>query len=130
MNIFDNIDRELMNKIFKYNVCFFILLLVIFFGLLFIKVNYYYHNSISFIDSRNALIIVDKDNINSIKNINEIILDNLEIHFNIGKIEEIESTYVLNIVFDSDLNLKIDKYRINLGKKSLLEYFIYTMKGD
>ena len=130
INLFNSVDREIMNNTFKYNVCFFIILLLIFFSLFFIKINNYYENNISFINDKNAVIIIDKNYLERIKNNNKILLNDVCFDFNIDKIEEIEKGYLININFESELNLNTSMYKIYLDSESLFKFIVETIKGE
>lgn len=130
INVFNDVDREIYNSTFKYNCVFFIILLIIIFTLILWKKDHYYENSISFTTSKNALIIVDKDYLNIINNKSKILLNNIEIKYNIDKIEEKEKYCILNIHFDNEINIKTPVYKILLEKESLLKYIIRVIKGD
>ncbi len=129
INIFNDIDRKIFNITFKYNIVFLITLLIFTFTLILWKKDYYYENIISFVDNKNALIIVDKKNINMINN-KVLWLNNMEIKYYIDKTEERENDYILSIHFDNEILTKTPVYKILLKKESLLEYVIRIIKGD
>ena len=130
INLFDSIDREILNQTFVYNVIFFIILLTLFFIILFLKINDSYQNSISFINGKEALIFVDSNYLDVVNNSQKISLNNVEYDYNIEKIEEVEKGYLVSISFNNELNLKTENYQLVLKEKSLLEYFIKVIKGE
>ena len=130
INLFSNIDREVLNKVFKYNTCFLIILLIIIIMILFLKKENYYQNYISFVNGKNALLIVDKDYLNYLNQEKKIVLNDITFNYNIDKIEEKENNYVVSIHFINDISLKTNFYKIILDKESLLAYLIRTIKGE
>ena len=130
INLFNSIDREILSKTFKYNACFFIMLLILFFVLLFFKINCIYQNNISFINEKSAIIIVEKEYLDSVKSHNKIILNEISYDYSIDKIEEIEKEYLIGINFNNELKINTSVYKLYLGKESLLKYIIKMIKGD
>lgn len=129
INAFNNTDRQLLKDTFKYNITFAILLLIIIFMLLFIKKKYYYQNIITFKDNKNAILYVLKDNINNIKNHNELIFNNLNMKYYIDNIEETNESYLVSIHFDIEINIKTNIYKIYLYDESLIKYLIRIIGG-
>ncbi len=123
------------NKIIRlmvhYNLWFIILLFLLFSLLLFIKKSHYYENIIQSMGDNKAIMIVDKKYINLIKNKKNIIIKDLEVDYNIEKIEENENNYLLYIQFEMEIVFNdISKYKVFLEKESILEYFIRIIKED
>ncbi len=123
------------NKIIRlmvhYNLWFIILLFLLFSFLLFIKKSHYYENIIQSMGDNKAIMIVDKKYINLIKNKKNIIIKDLEVDYNIEKIEENENNYLLYIQFEMEIVFNdISKYKVFLEKESILEYFIRIIKED
>ena len=130
ISVFNNIDRKVFNITFKYNVIFLSILLIVIFTLILWKKDYYIKNIINFIDSKSALIIVDKDNFNIVNKSNKLWLNNGEFTYYIDKVDEKENDYILNIHFDNEIVVRTPIYKILLKKESLLEYIIRIIKGD
>ena len=129
INIFNDSDRELVSNAFKYNICFFTIMIIIIMMLVFIKKECYYQNIISFIDENNANIIVNKENIDIIKNHNELLLNDLSIKYNIDNIKENDDYYLLKIHFDIGINSSQNIYKIYLNNEPLIKYIIRVIGG-
>ena len=130
INIFNDIDRHISNVSFKYNVIFLLILLILVFTLILWKKDYYYQNSITFKDNKNAMIVVDKDKYNNVSKNSILMLDTGEFKYNIDKIDEKDYGYILYIHFDKELNIKTSIYKILLKKESLFEYIIRIIGGN
>ena len=112
INIFNDFDRVIMKDTFKYNVVFAIILLIIVFSLLFIKKKYYYQNIINFKDNKNAILIVNNENIEIVKKHNELIFNNLSMKYYIDNIEENDNNYLVSVHFDIGINIQDNVYKI------------------
>ena len=102
---------------------------VIVITLLIIKKDYYYANSIS-INCNMGTIVVEKNRINDIKEINRMNLGNMIVNYNIEKIQEIEDIYLVDVSFNEEIEINTNIYKIVLFKENILEYIIRIMKGD
>lgn len=130
INLFNDSDRFIFNKTFIYNMIFIIILLEILLLLTLIKKDIYYQNIITFIDSKNACIYVEKDYLNSIKDKKKLIINDIDYEYNIEKIEEKNDIYFVYISFDIELKINEDYYKIFMGKEKLIEYFIRIIKKN
>ncbi len=128
INIFNNDDRFIMNKTFKYNVILMVCLLIILGVLLLFKRNQYYENKITFLDSKSAVLMVNKDYLNSIKDSKELFLDEISYKYNIEKVEEINNIYFVYVNFNMELKINEEYYKIFIRKEKLIEYFIRIIK--
>lgn len=129
INIFNKIDRELMVDSFKYNVTIFTILLIIISLSFFIKKKFFYQNTINYVDNKNAILLVDKQNINIVKEYQELIINNLSMNYNIDTIEENDNYYLVKIHFDIEINSKALLYKIMLQDETLIKYIIRIIKG-
>ena len=129
INISNDIDRELSIESFRYNIVFAILICLVIFMLLFVKKKYYYQNIINFKDNKSASIVVSKNDVNNIKNHNEIIFNNLSMRYYIDNIEEKEDYYLFNIHFDIEVNVNSNIYKILLCDESLFKYVARIIGG-
>lgn len=129
INIFNDFDREIMKDTFKYNVVFAIILLIIVFSLLFIKKKYYYQNIINFKDNKNAILIVNNENIEIVKKHNELIFNNLSMKYYIDNIEENDNNYLVSVHFDIGINIQDNVYKILLYDETLIKYIIRVIGG-
>ena len=120
----NNSDRYLFSLAFKYNLIFIFGLLVILAMIFFIKKEEYYQNIITFINNKEAIIMVEKDYLNIVKEKNKLIMNKISYEYNIDKIEEGENIYFVYIHFDIELNINSEYYKIYLKKERLIEYFI------
>lgn len=129
INIFNDFDRVIMKDTFKYNVVFAIILLIIVFSLLFIKKKYYYQNIINFKDNKNAILIVNNENIEIVKKHNELIFNNLSMKYYIDNIEENDNNYLVSVHFDIGINIQDNVYKILLYDETLIKYIIRVIGG-
>lgn len=128
--VFDNNYLELSYFSFKYGIISIILAFLIIISLLVIKKNYFYINSIAFTSSNTGMIVVDNSRINDLKKINQIIVGDMVVNYNIEKIEETDDVYLVDIKFNEELKINENIYKVFLFKESILEYIIRVMKGD
>lgn len=129
INIFNDFDRVIMKDTFKYNVVFAIILLIIVFSLLFIKKKYYYQNIINFKDNKNAILMVNNENIEIVKKHNELIFNNLSMKYYIDNIEENDNNYLVSVHFDIGINIQDNVYKILLYDETLIKYIIRVIGG-
>lgn len=129
-NIFDREYMKVNDLTFRYCVISLLLIIALISSLLIVKKDRIYQNKISFIDGKNALVLVDKNILSNIKDNKKIIINDISYEYSIEKIEENEEVYLVSIKFIVELqNIKANVYEINLGNESLLKYIIRIMKG-
>lgn len=128
--VYDSNYLEISYYNLKYGILTLIMVIVILFVLLIIRKNYYYINSISFTGDNTGVIIVDKDRINNVKEINKMILGDMVISYNVEKILEKDDVYLLDVKFEEGLEVNTNIYKVVLFKENILEYIIRIMKGD
>ena len=130
ISIFNNIDRRIYNVAFKYNVIFLGILLLIIFSIVLLKKNYYYQNTIIFKDGNQADLVVDRNYLNNINNNDILILNNVDFKYNIDRVEEIETNYIVSIHFNNEIKINTNTYKVLLGEESLLKYIVRMMRGE
>ena len=128
INLFNDSDRFIFNKTFRYNVIVMIVLLIIMVLLLLLEKNQYYENQITFMDDKMAFLVVDNKYLNTVKEKKELILDKVSYKYNIEKIEEVGEIYFVYINFDIKLKVNERYYKIFIGKEKLVQYFIRIVK--
>ncbi len=130
ISIFNDIDRKIFGVTYKYTVIFLVMLLIIIFTLILWKKDYYCENVISYVDNKNAIIIVSREHFNYVNKANKLWLNDGEFTYHIDKVEEREDNYILNVHFDNEIITKTPVYKVLLKKETFLEYIIRIVKGD
>ena len=129
-NLFDDDYIRINDVSWRYGLILIIALILLIVILNVLKKDYYYQNIISFIESKKAILIVNKENINKLKEQHEVILNNVCLNYNIEKIEEIDDTYYVNVIFDYEVEkIGAITYKILLKKEKYIDYFIRIIKG-
>lgn len=126
-NIFntDEIEINSVNK--KYSKILLIIIILVS-SLLLIKKDYYYEN-ILLIDDNNTFLLVDKDVINSVKDKKTILVNKISNNYSINRIIDKGDICYMDIKFNTNISIISNtKYKILLGKESIFEYIIRTIK--
>lgn len=121
----DDIEIITLNK--KYYLVLIIVFLLII-SLLFIQKDNYYINSYSIRDEE-VILLVEKNYVDRIKNIKEIIINDIKCGYSINKITPVDSSFLISI----NLNMKIKNtnygiYKVKIGKEKLFEYIVRIIK--
>ena len=125
-NLFDTDNTQLINTNSKYlKIMIIIIFLIII--LFCIEKDNYYTNTFTIIDDK-TFILVDKDYINTIKNLNTILIDNIETKYSINNITSENNLYLLDISLNQKINIKNGVYKIKLGKEKLFDYIVRIIK--
>ena len=126
-NIFntDEIEINSVNK--KYSKILLIIIILVS-SLLLIKKDYYYEN-ILLIDDNNIFLLVDKDVINSVKDKKTILVNKISNNYSINRIIDKGDICYMDIKLNTNIsNISNTKYKTLLGKESVFEYIIRTIK--
>ena len=122
----DDIKINYFNK--RYLKIIIVIVIILFLVLFLIKKNYYYENDI-IQNSDGIILLVDKDMINSIKRQRTIVINNIESDYDINKVINDKDICYLEINLKTDIkNIEKAKYKIFLGKETILEYIIRIIK--
>ena len=125
-NLFDvdNIELVKINKRYSRIMVIIIIIILILF---FTKKNNYYINNFYTNEERKVL-LVNKEYINSVKESNIIIINDIKTKYNINAITLENDIYLLDIVLDTNVNINNGVYKILLGKESLFDYILRIIK--
>ena len=130
-NLFDNDYIKTNDLSFRYGVISMLALTILVIILSVLKKDYYYQNVISFTDKDKGLLIVEKKYINQLKDCNELFINDMNLFYNIEKIEEIENAYYVHVKFDYDVDKISDvTYKIIFHKENYISYIIRIIKGE
>ena len=131
MNLLNNIldtDQIQINKFSKVYIKILLGMLILLLLLLLIKKNYYYENELIY-DNTNIILLSDKNTINKIKNSKVILVNDIESDYSINRIIDKNDTCYVDIKLNSNIEgFSSGKYKILLGKETILEYFIRIIK--
>lgn len=128
--VFDNDFIEVKRKTIKISIIVLLILIITILMLFIIKKKHYYQNSFEFIDNKMAIIVVDPNNLEDIKQKKQIVLKNVSYDFSIEKIEEYEAIYLLTISFQQELDIKTTIYQFLLNEENLISYITRIIKGE
>ena len=126
-NVFDTNRIDLMEVNKKYMFILIIIISLTIISLLFIEKNYYYTNTITNVGD-NIVLVVEKEMVSNIKNNKKIIIDDIENDYSINKIEVLQDICFVYININNK-NIQSNTYKINIGKESVLDYIIRTLKN-
>ena len=130
-NLFDNDYIKTNDLSFRYGVISMLALTILVIILSVLKKDYYYQNVISFTDKDKGLLIVEKKYINHLKECNELFINDMNLFYNIEKIEEIENAYYVHVKFDYDVDkISAVTYKIIFHKENYISYIIRIIKGE
>lgn len=127
--IFDDDYLEIKKQSYKYLLIVILVIALTIVLLFVIKKQRYYVNQLVFFDNRNAYIIVDKDNLDMMKNKKQLFIDDISYDFDIDKIEEKNMIYFVSIHFSIDLLVNTKIYKVYLDNESFMNYIIRIIKG-
>ncbi len=127
--IFHDDYFETKKQCYKYIVIVVLVIVLIIILLLVIKKQRYYVNQLEFIDTKNAYIIVDNENLDIIKESKKLYIDDISYDFDIDKIEEKNMIYLVNIHFPIDLLVNTKTCKVYLDNESFMNYIIRIVKG-
>ena len=127
--IFDDDYLEIKKQSYKYLLIVILVIALTIVLLFVIKKQRYYVNQLVFFDNRNAYIIVDKNNLDMMKNKKQLFIDDISYDFDIDKIEEKNMIYFVSIHFSIDLLVNTKIYKVYLDNESFMNYIIRIIKG-
>ena len=127
--IFDDDYLGTKKQSYKYLLIVILVIALTIVLLFVIKKQRYYVNQLVFFDNRNAYIIVDKDNLDMMKNKKQLFIDDISYDFDIDKIEEKNMIYFVSIHFSIDLLVNTKIYKVYLDNESFMNYIIRIIKG-
>ncbi len=120
-DIFDTDRIRIMEDKRKNMVILIVIFLII--TILFIhEKDRYYTNTITNVGDQKVL-IVEKDMIDSIKNNNKIIIDDLESDYSINRVEVLQDVCFVYVNLEYN-EIHNNTYKIYLGKEKVLDYII------
>ena len=108
----------------------FFLLIITFALFFFIKKDHLLVGDIVSIEGNSLIIFVAKDFINDIKEKKTISINEIDINYNIDKIEEKDDLYLVYITTDVEIsNIKELKYKLKLEEETYFNYMFRIIKG-
>lgn len=129
-NIFDDNYMKINDYAFKRIIFVFILIAILFLIVIFIKKEKLYKNAINFINNKEAYILTDAKVMNNIVEEKSFYLNNVKYDYNVVKIEEQESMYLIYVNFSMELDVNVNTYTFVLEKESILKYIVRKLKGE
>lgn len=122
-------DKDIKSNLYLIIVCV-LLVLILIFSIIYKKEKYYENYII--INNNNSYLLVDRNNLNIIKNNKKLYVDNEEHLYKIQSIENKEDLYKIEVLIDFDCcyvdNINL-KYRVHDKDERLIEYVINIIKG-
>ena len=130
LNSLFNYDDIEITKVNKRYIVMLMVIIIITIAIVLIKKNISYINTFTIIDD-SVILLVDKDYINKIKNINKIIIDDIEFDYSINGIEPLNDVCMVSIKTNTKLNnITSGKYKILLGKERIFDYIVRIIKNE
>ena len=123
-----NLDKDEINRVNKNYLIVFLLMMVLLIVVLFLKKDYYYENSLLF-NEDSIMLLVNKDEINKIKDKQSILINEIRSDYSINRIIEEGNICYVDIDLKTNIsNISQSKYKILLGKETIFEYIVRIIK--
>ena len=129
-NIFDIDFLNIKRLTWKYLWIVIVTLITLLILLIFLKKEKVVIASFNFIDGTKAYVEFRKVNINSLDNIQKVIINEISYDFSIEMIEEKDDVYVMMVLFKEEIKTEGQICRLFLGKESMIGYIIRIIKGE
>ncbi len=128
MNQVFNLDNDEINRVNKNYLIVFLIMMMLLVVVLFLKKDYYYENDLVF-NEDSIILLVDKNDINKIKDKQSILINKIKSDYSINKIIDQGNICYVDINLKTSItNIFQGKYKILLGKETIFEYIIRIIR--
>lgn len=123
-----NLDNDEINRVNKNYLIVFLIMMMLLVVVLFLKKDYYYENDLVF-NEDSIILLVDKNDINKIKDKQSILINKIKSDYSINKIIDQGNICYVDINLKTSItNISQGKYKILLGKETIFEYIIRIIR--
>ncbi len=123
-----NLDNDEINRVNKNYLIVFLIMMMLLVVVLFLKKDYYYENDLVF-NEDSIILLVDKNDINKIKDKQSILINKIKSDYSINKIIDQGNICYVDINLKTSItNIFQGKYKILLGKETIFEYIIRIIR--